>query len=56
MRYEVDNAETTTVTWSNIKIDKKISARTFDLKPGGADWDVEEIPLREEPAEALETK
>jgi len=47
MRYEVDNAETTTVTWSKIKIDKKISAKTFDLKPGGGDWDVEEIPLQE---------
>ena len=47
MRYEVDNAETTTVTWSKIKIDKNISARTFDLKPGGADWDVEVIPLQE---------
>ncbi len=50
MRYEVDNAETTTVTWSKIKIDKKISDKTFELKPGGADWDVEEIPLQEEPA------
>ena len=46
MRYEVDNAETTTVTWSKIQIDKTISAKIFTLKPGGADWDVEEIPLK----------
>jgi len=52
MRYEVDNAETTTVTWSKIKIDKKISAKTFELKPGGADWDVEEIPLKQDVEEA----
>ena len=51
-RYEVDNAETTTVTWSKIKIDKKISAKTFELKPGGADWDVEEIPLKQDVEEA----
>ena len=56
MRYEVDNAETTTVTWSKIKIDKKISANTFDLKPGGGDWDVEEIPLKEEATEAEKAK
>jgi outer membrane lipoprotein-sorting protein len=48
MRYEVDNAETTTVTWSKIKIDKNIKAATFDLQPGGGDWDVEVIPMKPE--------
>ncbi|MBN1844189.1 MAG: hypothetical protein JW810_00790 [Sedimentisphaerales bacterium] len=48
IRFETANAEITTITWTNIKTDKSIDPKQFQLKPGGADWDLEVIPLVEE--------
>ena len=48
-RYETNSNEITTITWSEIKIDRPIKSAEFNLKPAGNDWTVEVTPL-EEPA------
>lgn len=46
IRYETTDSEIHTVRWSKIKLDKKISDKTFKLKVPGKDWTVEETPLK----------
>jgi len=47
LRYETDDAELTTITWSAIQTDKALAADRFQLKPAGPDWDIEATPLPE---------
>jgi len=44
--YEDKDAKITTATWSKIKCNEAIHSSTFILKPAGADWTVETIPLK----------
>lgn len=46
IRYETTDSEIHTVRWSKIKLNKKISDKTFELKAPGRDWTVEETPLK----------
>ena len=43
--FEKDDYEVTTVSWSKIKIDKKIKDKVFQLKKAGTGWTEEITPL-----------
>jgi len=48
-QYEDLSAEITTCNWTKIKINTPIPSRKFGLTTPGADWNVEEFPLKESP-------
>ena len=56
IRYETDDAEITTVTWSEIQADKPIADAVFKLEPGDTSWNTEVTFLKESPAEKPPSK
>lgn len=47
IRYETDDAEITTVTWSEIQADKPIADAVFKLEPADSSWSTEVTFLKE---------
>jgi len=56
IRYETDDAEITTVTWSEIQADKPIAEAVFKLEPGDTSWNTEVTFLKESPAKKPPSK